>query len=163
MILVTVGTQLPFDRLIRLVDEIAPDLDESVVAQIGRTALRPVHIKWKESWHPIEFDELFAEARLIISHAGIGTILAAKRYGKPIILFPRKSSFGEHRNDHQLATVRQLQDRPGIYVAYSREDLTRLLASNLTSFNCDDPSSVGGQVLVTYLRDIIQNARSSAR
>lgn len=159
MILVTVGTQLPFDRLIRMVDEIAPLLHEVTIAQVGKTSYRPANIEWKEALHPTEFDRLLAQARVIVSHAGIGSVLTAGRLGKPIILFPRLSAFKEHRNDHQLATARQLKDRPGIYVAQTRQDLIAHLTSDLAAAGAGTAPPAGRQALITYLRGVIQQTR----
>lgn len=127
MILVTTGTQLPFDRLIMAIDELAPSLNEPVFAQIGVSGYRPRNIEWTAKLHPAQFDERVRSASLVVSHAGIGTILRAKRYGKPIILFPRQVIHGEQRNDHQLATCAQLAGEPGIYIARDRLDLCDLL------------------------------------
>jgi UDP-N-acetylglucosamine transferase subunit ALG13 len=43
MIFLTVGTQFPFDRLVRAVDEAFDNgaIDEEVFAQIGETSYRP--------------------------------------------------------------------------------------------------------------------------
>ena len=43
MIFVTIGTQLPFDRLIKIIDEMAPELKEDVVAQVYRIAALGEH------------------------------------------------------------------------------------------------------------------------
>ena len=40
---------------------------------------------------------------------------------------PRRASLGEHRNDHQLATARQLEARAGLAVAWEAEALARFL------------------------------------
>jgi UDP-N-acetylglucosamine transferase subunit ALG13 len=45
------------------------------------------------------------EATAIVAHAGIGTILTGLEMGKPLLVMPRKASLGEHRSDHQMATV----------------------------------------------------------
>lgn len=129
MILVTVGTQLPFDRLVRHVDALAPELGGPVLAQIGRGGYRPVNCQYREEFAPLEFDKAFREADVIVSHAGIGTILNAQRLGKPIIILARSAAHGEHRNDHQVATCRQLMGRPGIAVAETAEDVATLLLS----------------------------------
>ena len=130
MILVTVGTQLPFDRLIRHIDDIAPKLGQPVMAQTGSGGYRPVNCEFRESFAPVEFDTVFRQARVIVSHAGIGTVLTAQRLGKPIIVFPRRAAFGEHRNDHQLASCAQLAGRPGVSVAAELDDITLLLQRN---------------------------------
>lgn len=127
MILVTVGTQLPFDRLIEIVDRVAPGLGEPVVAQTGRGEFRPRNMEWHAAIPASRFETLIRDARLIVAHAGIGTVLMAQKHLKPLILFPRRASLGEHRNEHQTATAAALEDRPGIYVARSEEELTDML------------------------------------
>lgn len=127
LILVTVGTQLPFPRLVDALDRMAPSLSRRVVAQIADQESPPQNIEWRRSLAPQEFDSLFQQADLVVSHAGIGTVLAAKKYGKPLIVFPRQVRFGEHRNDHQLATAGQLSRQRGIYVASDEIELAELL------------------------------------
>ena len=123
MIFVTVGMQLGFDRLIRAMDEIALKLDEEVIAQIGIGQYVPHNISFQRHYLPEEIETLFDASRLIIAHAGIGTVLAAQRHAKPLVILPRWANLGEHRNDHQIATARQLHGRPGIAVALEIDDL----------------------------------------
>lgn len=132
MIFVTVGTQLPFDRLIALTDEAAPSLSRPVFAQIGVCTYTPRNVEYSARLTPLEFDRLFSQADMIVSHAGIGTVLTAQKYRKPIVLFPRRAALGEHRNDHQLATVNALEGRSGIYIARTEDELRTLLGSTLT-------------------------------
>lgn len=131
MILVTVGMQLGFDRLIEAMDAIAPELGEPVIAQTGKGAYQPQHMEARASIPPREFEDLVARSRLIVSHAGIGTVLTAARYSKPVVLFPRRADLGEHRNDHQLATIANLAGRPGILIAESEADLAPAIAKGL--------------------------------
>lgn len=127
MIFATTGTQLPFDRMIRILDEVAPLLDEEIVAQVHRGAYRPQHIKTVDFLPPDEFEQLFGRARLIVAHAGMGTILSALQAGKPIIIFPRVAALGEHRNEHQRATAAKMREQRLAYVAHDSEELRRLL------------------------------------
>lgn len=127
MIFVTVGTQLPFDRLVRLVDAIARDLPGPVFAQIGSGNYRPSHMDWRATLKPHEFERFMRSATIVVGHAGIGTVLNARRLRKPVVLFPRRAKLGEHRNDHQLATVRALVGRPGIGIAMDGSALRSLL------------------------------------
>jgi UDP-N-acetylglucosamine transferase subunit ALG13 len=128
VILLTVGTQLPFDRLVTIVDALAPELPEPVLAQIGRANYRPQNMEWRSYVDPVEFEHCIERCSLLISHAGIGTLVMAQKHRKPMILFPRRAVLKEHRNDHQLATVRALNGRPGVRIAYDEEDLVRLIA-----------------------------------
>ncbi len=91
MILVTVGMQLPFDRLIRALDEIAPMLEEPIAAQLGQSKYRPKNFQGSPAFPVTEFDDLFRQARLVVAHAGIGTILSARRHRKPLVILPRQA------------------------------------------------------------------------
>jgi UDP-N-acetylglucosamine transferase subunit ALG13 len=127
MILLTVGTQLPFDRFVTIVDRLAPTLPQPVFAQIGEGIYRPKNMEWRSFVGPIEFERRIKQCSYIISHAGIGTVVMAQKHRKGLILFPRLAALDEHRNDHQLATVRALGSRSGINVALDEAELTRLV------------------------------------
>ena len=127
MIFVTIGTQLPFDRLIKIIDELAPQLNEEIVAQVYQCGFTPQNIKTVDFLAPDEFNTLFDKARLIVSHAGMGTILSALQKDKPIIVFPRIAALGEHRNEHQLATARKFKEMRTVNVAMNEEELASML------------------------------------
>lgn len=154
MIFVTVGTQLPFDRLIRYIDEIAPDLDEPVFAQTGVSTYVPRNIEWSQMVNGARFNELMSEVRLIIGHAGIGTILAAQKRAKPLVLVPRLAAQREHRNDHQVATINSLRGRSGIYVAHTEAELRHLLSQSLAGPNAVQ-SDVARARLIAAVAQII--------
>lgn len=123
MILLTVGTQLGFDRLVAAMDAIAPDLDQPLIAQTGPGRYTPLNMQAEPFFRPSDFEELVARSMLIIAHAGIGSVLSARRHNTPIVLMPRRAKLGEHRNDHQLATAAHLRDREMIFVADDESDL----------------------------------------
>lgn len=129
MIFATTGTQLPFPRMIAALDALAPDLGEPVIAQVGPDPGTYPNLETHATLPPDRFDVLFAQARIVVAHAGIGSILSARRHGRPLILMPRRFEHGEHRNDHQLATARELEQRAGLSVAWQAEDLARMLTS----------------------------------
>ncbi|MGY4539596.1 UDP-N-acetylglucosamine transferase subunit ALG13 [Mucilaginibacter sp. UYNi724] len=124
MIFVTTGTQEPFDRLVKAVDELAlifPDADFRV--QAFTASYRAVNINVFNRMPPTEFELNIKSADLIISHAGMGTIISALVNSTPIIVMPRLLKYGEHRNEHQLATAKKLDDMGYVYVAYNEEEL----------------------------------------
>lgn len=128
MIFVTVGTQLPFDRLIRTMDAWAGARPgREVVAQTGRGGFQPAHLRQISSVEPAEFQRLIRDADFIVAHAGMGTILTALELGKRIVLLPRLARHQEHRNDHQLATVEKFQNRSLVRVARSEAELPGIL------------------------------------
>ncbi|MBQ4357938.1 MAG: glycosyl transferase family 28 [Paludibacteraceae bacterium] len=127
MIFVTIGTQAPFDRFIEMMDEIAGGMKEEIVAQTCHGTYEPKHLKTIDFVPPDEFEQLFTKARLIVAHAGMGTILSALSRNKPIIVFPRIAALGEHRNEHQLATAKKMKELGLVYVASNREELEQLI------------------------------------
>lgn len=128
MIFLTVGTQLPFDRLVRLLDELAPSLPMEIYAQIGNApGYLPRNFAYSTHLDAAAFEDSVSRADLIVSHAGIGSILTARKAGKPIVLFPRLAARREHRNDHQLATCRQMATVEGVMVAYDEAELSTQL------------------------------------
>ena len=124
MIFVVVGTQEPFDRLIRIIDEwSALSGYNDITAQISAAKYFPKNFNWFDFTSPDVFDERFKEAELIISHAGMGTIISALQYSKPIIVMPRLAKFREHRNDHQLATAISFSKLNYVKSVFNRQEL----------------------------------------
>lgn len=128
MIFVTVGGQLPFDRLVRTVDAWAERSGRSdVFAQIGAAEYVPTRLGWERFLSASEFDRRMKSADAIVSHAGMGTILTALELAKPVLVLPRRAALHEQRNDHQLATAERMRERGLVHVAMDEEDLARRL------------------------------------
>ncbi len=128
MIFATVGTQLPFDRMIKALDFYSINQSANkVFAQIGKAGKAPKNIEFSATLNPLQFAKKVAKCKVIVSHAGMGTILTGLKVQKPVIIMPRLSRFGEHRNDHQLATAANFENKPGIHVAKDEAELTQLL------------------------------------
>lgn len=128
MIFVTVGTDLPFDRMVRVVDEWATTRGRTdVFAQIGVGGWRPKSITFAEVLNPVEFKQRFTAASVIVGHAGMGTILSALHHGKPILVMPKKASLKEQRNEHQLATARRMMKMGNVAVAFDEAELREKL------------------------------------
>ena len=161
MIFVTIGTELPFDRLVRTVDQWASDEGISgIFAQIGKGGWEPKHMKYCNFLSPIEFDERFQSATLIISHAGMGTILSALYHGKPIITMPRRASFGEHRSEHQIATAKQMSERGSVNVASNEVELRKLLSNRDQLFKTRSISRFASDELISGLQRFISGVSS---
>jgi len=157
LILLTVGTQLPFDRLVQIMDTIAPELPDTIFAQIGQGEYAPRNFEYCRMAPPDELAAKFRSASRIVSHAGTGSLLNARRYHKPIILFPRLASLGEHRNEHQLATCQQLNGMPGLTVAYNELDLRSLLTGTTAPATPEltfQPGSKLGREIATYIHQV---------
>ena len=132
MIFLTLGTQEPFTRMVRAVDAWAARQPKTVtiIGQITDDGMReytPQHFKAFGRTSPAEYADLMDQATLVLAHAGMGSILTTLGQGKPIVVMPRRAALGEHRNEHQLATVQHLGARPGLYVADDETQLPAIL------------------------------------
>jgi UDP-N-acetylglucosamine transferase subunit ALG13 len=127
-ILVTVGAQVPFERLVDAVDGWAKESGrDDVFAQVGETTAPPKHIAFEPFLTPAQLLERVRLADLIVGHAGMGTIITALQHGKPIIVMPRSCELGEHRNEHQLATATRFAERGAVTYAKDEADLVAWL------------------------------------
>lgn len=162
MIFATTGTQLAFPRLMAALEALAPDLGERIIAQAGPesgAAEAYPHLDIRTHLAPADYDRIVTEARVIVAHAGIGTILTARRHGKPLILVPRRLDQGEHRNDHQLATARQVADLPGIFIAWEVTEIEPVLMNPNLSAPSDDDADGQRAALNGFIRGWIGQGR----
>jgi UDP-N-acetylglucosamine transferase subunit ALG13 len=130
MIFVSVGAQMPFDRLIRAVDQWAGlhrDRPSQIFAQIGDSAYRAQYIETTRFIHPAEFRNRVKNARIVVAHAGMGSIITALEFGKPLIVMPRRGDLGETRNDHQVATALHFAAKGNITAAFSESEFIEKL------------------------------------
>jgi UDP-N-acetylglucosamine transferase subunit ALG13 len=157
VIFVTVGTDMPFNRLVREVDAWAREAGrQDVFAQIGETDWHPEHIAWSRFLQPPEFARRFSEADVVVAHAGMGTILSALQWGKPILVMPRRASLGEQRNEHQLATAQRLLELGKINVAMDVAELRSKLDHLDQLRPRDTIGAAASDSLINALRDFIE-------
>lgn len=129
MIFLTVGTVMPFDRLVQAVDDAvaAGVIVTPVFAQIGETSLRPKNMEYAAVLDKHDFDRKVGEAEYLISHAGMGSITTALERNKRLLVMPRRKQFHEHVNDHQVATARKFSALGHVLVAYDAGEMPRRL------------------------------------
>jgi UDP-N-acetylglucosamine transferase subunit ALG13 len=112
LIFATVGTHhQPFDRFVRVALAIARD--EQLVIQHGHTARVPAgpSVQWHQWLAPEDMAALMRAADVVITHAGVASIVDAVRAGHRPIVVPRRQHLGEHVDDHQLQIVRALEEQ----------------------------------------------------
>jgi UDP-N-acetylglucosamine transferase subunit ALG13 len=154
-VFVTVGTQLPFDRLIMAVDQWAAESRAEVLAQTGNGSYVPRHMRSKEFISGAEANDWIRTADLVISHAGMGTILTRCETGLPIIVMPRHAALGEHRNEHQSATAKRLAHLPGLSVASDENALVAQLKAFRPFGTARRTAPVASAALIEAIRDFI--------
>lgn len=110
-VLVTVGTErFPFPRALEALVADVPAAKD-VLWQTGHTnvaiSLPGHHRPW---WSARELRDAAERSDVVVTHAGVGSVLMALRAGRLPILIPRRADLGEHVDDHQVELARQLQD-----------------------------------------------------
>jgi UDP-N-acetylglucosamine transferase subunit ALG13 len=77
------------------------------------------------------FDRILSylgEAEKVITHAGVGSILCARRAGHLPLAVPRRHDLGEHVDEHQAELCSALEDRGAVLAVRDLGELPRLLA-----------------------------------
>ena len=123
MIFVTVGSVFPFDRLVSAADDWADRRGVKPLAQIGRSNYVAKALNTVGSLENARYRDAVAESRAVVAHAGMGSILTASKFGKPIVIMPRRKALNEHTTDHQLDTADWMSALPGVHVARDESEL----------------------------------------
>ena len=158
MIFVTVGAQMPFDRLIRAVDEWALSRARSdVFAQIGESDYCAKAIETTRHMDPMLFRKRVQAAAIVVGHAGMGTIITAFEFAKPIIVLPRRADLMETRNDHQVATATHFNRQGRITVAFDEQELIKKLDQpGITSDGMEPIDVHASPQLIATLRGFLE-------
>ena len=133
MILVLTGLErFPFARLLAMVDEGLRRglLVPPVFAQAGAGDDVPLGFPTEPRIPPERLERLIQEADLIITHAGVGSVVRSLNAGKPTIVVPRRRDLGEHIDDHQSEFADRMEKAGYVRVARTEEDFFRLLADS---------------------------------
>ncbi|MBO5375464.1 MAG: hypothetical protein J6A52_01270 [Bacilli bacterium] len=108
MILVTLGTQdKEFTRLLVAIDEEIKkkNIKDKVIVQAGCTKYESDNMEIFDLIPSDKFEELIEKCDLLITHGGVGSILAGVTRNKPVIAAARLAKYNEHVNDHQLQII----------------------------------------------------------
>ena len=132
MIFVTVGTlHFPFERLLRAVDGLPGD--EELIVQSRAPGTRPARGRFVED---LTYEQLVAEvsrARVVVCHAGVGSVLTALANGKRPIVVPRLQRYGEAVDDHQLPFGRRLAEAGLVTLVEDPAQLAAAVAAPATA------------------------------
>jgi UDP-N-acetylglucosamine transferase subunit ALG13 len=109
MIFVTVGTnETPFDRLLLALERLPAG--ERLVVQAGASQVRPRGAECVEELPFEALAEYVRRARVVVTHAGVGSILVALTNGKRPVIVPRLEKLGEAVDDHQVVFARRFAE-----------------------------------------------------
>ena len=164
MILATIGTnEQPFDRLVRAVADLR--VDEPLIVQYGSSSIRGEHGEWIDFMSFDQLAERMREARVVICHAGVGSIMLARRCGRRPLVVPRRLHLGEAVDDHQLGIARRLHEWGLVTLV---EDESRLAELAAAADGDGTPGRIGGSLsgasaLAEDIRGFLREAGLRAR
>jgi len=123
-VVVTLGThqRFTFPRLLNRLVQILPPTIE-VLWQVGSTVIDRMPAGARRDVPIAELRQAMREADVVVSHAGVGSALAAMQVGRRALFVPRRRAHGEHVDDHQVEVARELHGRD-LVVAREASGLT---------------------------------------
>lgn len=156
---VTVGFErMPFDRLIRGIDDLVMEgiLSETTLVQRGHTPYVPEHCRCVNFLNFEEMVSAIQECDVVISHAGVGTILLCHDLGFRPIVVPRRGDLREHVDNHQMEFGRVMSAEQIVFLAEHTKFLGEMLANKDLRFMCDTVSHAeDGSPLCNHLHRLL--------
>ncbi|MFT8882770.1 MAG: PssE/Cps14G family polysaccharide biosynthesis glycosyltransferase [Liquorilactobacillus hordei] len=129
-IFIALGTQkFQFNRLLKNVDDLFYEgkLNYDVFAQIGESTYIPANYPAKKFLSRDEYKANIDDCDVLLTHAGVGTIIQGKKNGCYVIVAPRLAKFGEHIDDHQLEIARTFKNENFVDIYNEHDSLFDIL------------------------------------
>jgi UDP-N-acetylglucosamine transferase subunit ALG13 len=159
VIFVTVGTnEAPFDRLVAAVGRIEAR-GEEIVVQHGASIVRPANAACVEFMPFESLVEHVRRARVVVTHAGVGSVLVALGERVRPIVVPRLARYGEAVDDHQLSFGRRFAEAGLVRLA---EDPALLPAFVAADARPAAAAPLGGSALGAELQRFVDGVVSNA-
>lgn len=156
-VFLTVGSMLPFDRLVRATDQVAAAFGNRAefFAQIGDSAYRPANMPSEKMLTPEQFRARVEWSDVLLTHVGMGTVITAAECRKKLIALPRRPDLSEVTSEHQIATARWLKNRGGVVILEDESAIQRELERADSSSAMELIDSGTRENLVAAVRDFI--------
>ena len=135
MIFVAVGTQkFQLNRLLKEIDNLIENgvITQEVFAQIGESDYIPQKYGYEKFINKEQFEEKISQCDILITHGGVGTIVAGLKRGKKVIVFPRRAKYAEHVDDHQLEIAEAFSQKDYVIACEEAADLESAVAECTT-------------------------------
>lgn len=130
MIFVTLGTQdKPFTRLLKKIDDEIKNgnIDDEVVVQGGCTKIDTDRMTIFNQVSQQEFEEYIDKCDILLTHAGVGSIITGLKHSKKVVAVPRLAKYGEAANDHQIQLVENFSQEGYILGVNDLDNLSKIL------------------------------------
>ena len=138
---VTVGTIRPY-RFDSIVDALVRSgvVNHDTIWQLGETQRSDVPGTILNVVSTNKFKELASQAGVVVTHGGVGNVIALLQLGVYPIVVPRRRARDEHVDDHQREICEILQNA-GIALVCEADELTKALLETATRFQVEETGS----------------------
>lgn len=134
-IFVPLGTQkFPFRRLIIALNNLIKEgvyKPEEILMQSTMYDIEPMftHV----GLIPVdEFNRYMREADLVITHAGVNSIITCMQMGKALLVVPRLHKYGEHVDNHQVEIAHLMEEKYNVLVVHDIDELKIMIERAMT-------------------------------
>ncbi len=158
MILVLLGTfNVEFKRPLIELEKLCIEgkLSEDITVQNGYTKFSSPFFKMFSFVEPKVLDRWYDDARIVITHAGTGSIIKGIKKGKKVIAIARLKKNGEMVDDHQLEILNEFA-LSGYILPWNEHDSLEQILMDINLFRPKVYRSQKDKIL-TYLQDYIDN------
>ena len=158
MILVLLGTfDIDFSRPLIAIEKLCSSgvLNEEIIVQSGYTKFDSKYFKNIPFINRTDLEKLYLDARLIISHAGTGSILKGIKLGKKVIAVARLQKYSECVDDHQLEILNEFSKK-GYIIPWNENDSLETVLLIAESFELNEYISNKKEV-IAYLKKYIDS------
>lgn len=125
-IFIPLGTQLfQFNRLVKAINNLIIEQifqPQEILIQSSIIDIKPI-CKYVNYLSSDDFNRYIEEAELIITHAGVNSIMTCMRKKKPLIIAPRQKQFHEHVDNHQLEIADLMEQKFNVIVVKDMKNL----------------------------------------
>ena len=163
MIFVSLGTQdKPFNRIIDYVVSLKENLkeikSEKIIIQLGQTKLlkseneridKLENIIIYDMLKPEKMKDIIKNSDIIITHAGVGTIMECLERNKEIIVVPRKVENLEHVNNHQEEIAYEMEKQGFLTKVDTYEELENKIIMLLKDKDTNDDKSMNNKKYIS--------------
>lgn len=158
MILVLLGTQNnSFKRLLNEIENNIKNgnIKDEVLVQAGFTKFNSQYMEIFDFVSGEKLENLIEDAKYIITHGGVGSILSSIKRGKKVIAVPRMEMYDEHVNNHQVDIINKFNEEGHIIGITGVEELSKAI-KKINEFK-PKPYISNGTKLINIVEDYIDS------
>jgi UDP-N-acetylglucosamine transferase subunit ALG13 len=141
------------NRLIKAVDELALTYPEEFFIQTGNSSYVPRNCEHVDFMDSIEYNKKISECSVLVTHAGVGTIISGISLGKPVVVVPRSRKYGEHVDEHQSQIAGAFESKGLVLCCHDTDKLEESIEEART-YDFQPYERKGGNVEKTIMRFI---------